>query len=133
MDIRRRAERTSETASSDYFTGDVTAERLFEAPDPARTAAVRVTFQPGARTAWHTHPLGQTLYIVEGTGLVQRECGDIETVGVGDVVMFAPGEKHWHGASRDSMMTHIAIHERKDGNHVEWLEKVSDDQYEGRG
>ncbi|MEN3794625.1 cupin domain-containing protein [Fulvimarina sp. MAC3] len=131
MDIQRGEERSIHPAPTEYFTGDVQIERLFAAPEPARVNGARVTFQPGARTAWHTHPLGQTLYIIEGKGRVQRDCGEIEEVEVGDVVMFAPGEKHWHGATSDSAMTHIAVQERLDGSQVEWLEKVTDAEYEG--
>ncbi|RFC65331.1 cupin domain-containing protein [Fulvimarina endophytica] len=131
MDVTRAADRKTNPAPQDYFTGDVTVETLFSAPEPARAGAARVTFQPGARTAWHTHPLGQTLYITEGRGRVQRDCGDVIEVSAGDVVMFAPGEKHWHGAAKDSAMTHIAVHERQDGSTVDWLEHVTDEQYDG--
>jgi quercetin dioxygenase-like cupin family protein len=105
---------------------------LFQAPDPARAAGASVTFEPGARTAWHTHPLGQTLIVTSGHGWVRREGGPVEEIGPGDVVWFEPGEKHWHGATRDSAMSHIAIQEELDGTAVEWLEQVSDEEYEGR-
>jgi quercetin dioxygenase-like cupin family protein len=106
---------------------------LFEAPEPARGAGASVTFEPGARTAWHTHPLGQTLVIIWGMGRVQRLGGPIEEIRPGDVVWFAPGEKPWHGASPTTVMTHIAIREKLDGKAVEWMEHVSDEQYDGRG
>ena len=104
---------------------------LFQARDPARAAGASVTFEPGARTAWHTHPLGQTLIVVFGTGRVQRWGGPIEEIRPGDVIWFSPGEKHWHGASPTTAMTHIAIQEQLDGKAVEWMEKVSDEQYHG--
>jgi quercetin dioxygenase-like cupin family protein len=103
--------------------------RCFQAPDPARTAAASVTFEPGARTAWHTHPLGQTLIVTAGLGWVQREGGQVEEIRPGDVVWFAPGEKHWHGAAPTTAITHIAVQEQLDGKAVDWMEKVSDEQY----
>jgi quercetin dioxygenase-like cupin family protein len=112
-----------------YFTGTVRIDPLFQAPEPAHASAGSVTFEPGARTAWHTHPLGQTLIIVSGFGWVQREGGPIEEVHPGDVVWFPPGLKHWHGASPTTAMTHIAIQETLNGKNVDWLEKVSDEQY----
>jgi quercetin dioxygenase-like cupin family protein len=131
MEIKRKSSRQSSKGPADWFTGKVTIDPLFEAPAPARGRGASVTFQPGARTAWHTHPLGQTLIVTDGTGWVQRECGKIEEIRSGDVVWFAPNEKHWHGATRSSPMTHIAIQESLDGKVVEWLEQVSDEQYGG--
>ena len=129
MEIQRVGSKPSEKGPGGYFTGDVRIDRLFEAPEPARVAAAHVTFEPGARTAWHTHPLGQTLLITSGRGRAQRWGGPIEEVHPGDVVWFAPGEKHWHGASPAIAMTHIAVQEKLDGKTVDWLEHVSDDQY----
>ena len=117
---------------AEWFTGKVRIDPLFEAPDPARVRGASVTFEPGARTAWHTHPLGQTL-IVTRLGWVQREGGPIEEIRPGDVVWFPPGEKHWHGATPTTAMTHIAIQEALDGKVVDWMEKVSDEQYGGKG
>jgi quercetin dioxygenase-like cupin family protein len=131
MDIKRSGSQASRPGPADYFTGTVRIEPLFEAPDPARAVGASVTFQPGARTAWHTHPLGQTLIVTAGTGLAQREGGPIEQIRPGDVVWFAPGEKHWHGAGPTTAMTHTAIQERLDGNAVEWMEQVTDQQYQG--
>ena len=130
--ITRSATRETRTPPAEYFTGDVRMEPLFAPEAPARTYGVRVTFSPAARTAWHTHPLGQTLIVTAGTGRVQHWGGAVETIHVGDVVWIPPGEKHWHGAAPDTEMTHIAIHEALDGAVVEWLEKVSDAQYQGR-
>lgn len=130
MDIKRADAYQASQAPGEYFTGNVQVERLFEAAEPARSVGVRVTFQPGARTAWHTHPLGQTLIITEGHGRVQREGGPVEEVGPGDIVWFAPGEKHWHGAAPTGSMTHLAIHERLDGKTVDWMEHVTDEQYQ---
>lgn len=132
MDIKRVGSRPSGKGPSDWFTGTVRIDPLFEAPSPARAAGAAVTFEPGARTAWHTHPLGQTLIVTAGLGLVQREGGPIEEIRPGDVIWFAPGEKHWHGASATVAMTHIAIHESLDGKTVDWLEQVTDDQYSDR-
>ncbi|WP_308634101.1 (R)-mandelonitrile lyase [Paenibacillus silvisoli] len=129
MEIRRIGSQPSGKGPSDYFTGTVRIDPLIETADPARVAAASVTFEPGARTAWHTHPLGQTLIVTSGKGRVQRWGDQIEDISPGDVVWFPPGEKHWHGASPTTAMTHIAIQERLDGKAVEWLEKVSDDQY----
>ena len=131
MEIKRHDTRPSSNGSADYFTGIVRVELLFEAAAPARVRSANVTFEPGARTAWHTHPLGQTLIVTAGLGLVQRAGGPIEEIRPGDVVWFPPGEKHWHGASRKTAMTHIAIQEALDGKAVDWLEKVSDEQYGG--
>ena len=129
MDIRRNGEQPSGKGPASYFTGAVRIDPLVQTPAPARVVAASVTFEPGARTAWHTHPLGQTLIVVSGYGRVQREGGPVETVQPGDVVWFAPGEKHWHGAAPTTAMTHIAIQEALDGKVVEWLEKVSDEEY----
>src|SRR5262245_51609740 len=131
MDIKRSGSQPSTAGSADYFTGTVRVDPLFQAPDPARVVGASVTFEPGARTAWHTHPLGQTLVVTAGSGRAQRWDGPIEELHPGDVIWFAPGEKHWHGASRTTAMTHIAIQERLDGKTVEWLEKVTDEQYRG--
>ena len=131
MEIKRNDTRPSSKGPADYFTGTVRVEPLFEATAPARVRGANVTFEPGARTAWHTHPLGQTLIVTAGSGLVQRLGGPIEEIHPGDVVWFPPGEKHWHGASPKTAMTHIAIQEALDGKTVEWLEKVSDEQYGG--
>ena len=132
MDIKRAGSTPSAKGPAEYFTGTVRIDRLFESPDPARVAGASVTFEPGARTAWHTHPFGQTLIVTSGAGCAQRVGGPIERIHPGDVVSFAPGEKHWHGATATTAMTHIAIQERRDGNAVDWLEQVSDAQYEGR-
>ncbi len=129
MDITRVGSQPSAKGPADWFTGTVRIDRLFQAHEPARASAASVTFEPGARTAWHTHPLGQTLIITSGCGRVQREGGPIEEIRPGDVVWFPPGEKHWHGASPTTAMTHIAIQEHLDGKVVDWLEHVSDDQY----
>jgi quercetin dioxygenase-like cupin family protein len=130
MDITRAGSQPSSRGPAEYFTGTVRIDPLFQPKPPARTAAATVTFEPGARTAWHTHPLGQTLIVTMGAGRVQRWGGPIEDVRPGDVVWFAPGEKHWHGASPTTALTHIAIHESQDGKTVDWLEHVSDEQYQ---
>ena len=129
MDIKRNGSRPSAKGSPDWFTGAVRVDPLFQAPDPARVGGGQVTFEPGARTAWHTHPLGQTLIITAGLGWVQRHGGPVEEVRPGDVVWFPPGLKHWHGASPTTGMTHIAIQESLNGKNVDWMEKVSDEQY----
>jgi len=129
MEIRRNGSQPSGKGPAEYFTGGVRVDRLFEAPDPARAAGASVTFEPGARTAWHTHPLGQTLIVTAGCGRAQRWGGPIEEIRPGDVIWFAPGEKHWHGAAPATAVTHIAIQERLNGKTAEWLEKVSDEQY----
>lgn len=129
MEIKRVGSQPSTKGPSDYFTGTVRIDPLVQAPAPARVAAAAVTFEPGARTAWHTHPLGQTLIVTAGLGRVQRWDGQIEEIRPGDVVWFAPGEKHWHGASPTTALTHTAIQEQLDGKAVEWLEQVSDEQY----
>ncbi len=129
MDIKRNGARASNKAPVDYFTGLVKIEPLVEAPDPARVRAASVSFEPGARTAWHTHPLGQTLIVTAGLGWAQTDGGPVEEIRPGDVVWFAPGEKHWHGATATSAMTHIAIQESLNGKAADWLEQVSDAQY----
>jgi quercetin dioxygenase-like cupin family protein len=131
MDIKRADTRVAEPGPDDYFTGSVRIERLIAAGAPARVAAASVTFAPGARTAWHTHPLGQTLIVTAGRGWAQREGGPKEEIRPGEVVWFPPGEKHWHGACVDAAMTHIAVQEALDGRTVDWLEKVSEDEYAG--
>jgi len=131
MEIRRSGSQPSGTGPTDYFTGTVRLDPLMSAPEPARVAMTLVTFEPGARTAWHTHPLGQTLIVTAGCGRAQREGGPIEEIRPGDVVWFPPGEKHWHGAAPTTAMSHIAIQEKLDGSAVTWLEQVSDEQYAG--
>lgn len=131
MEIKRIGSQPSSKGPSEYFTGTVRIDPLFGAPEPARMACASVTFEPGARTAWHTHPLGQTLIVTAGFGLAQREGGAIEEIRPGDVIWFSPGEKHWHGASPLTAMTHIAIQEKLDGKPVDWMEQVSDEQYAG--
>jgi quercetin dioxygenase-like cupin family protein len=131
MEIQRAGEKPSGKGPEEYFTGTVRVDPLFSAPEPARVAGAHVTFEPGARTAWHTHPLGQTLVVTSGRGRAQKWGGPVEEIRPGDVVWFAPGEKHWHGAAPETAMTHIAIQERMDGKAVDWLEKVSDEQYLG--
>ena len=130
MDIKRSGSQPSGKGSAEYFTGSVFIDPLFEAPDPARVVGANVTFEPGARTAWHSHPLGQTLIVTEGLGRVQCWGGPIEDIRPGDVIWFAPAEKHWHGATATTAMTHIAIQERLDGKTVDWMEQVSDEQYQ---
>jgi quercetin dioxygenase-like cupin family protein len=129
MEITRIGTHPSGKGPADYFTGAVRIDPLFQAPEPARVSAGKVTFEPGARTAWHTHPLGQTLIITSGLGWVQRDGGPIEEVRPGDAVWFPPGERHWHGATPTTAMTHIAIQEWLNGTAVEWMEKVNDQQY----
>lgn len=129
MEIKRAGSQPSAKGPADWFTGTVRIDPLFSATPPARAAGAAVTFEPGARTAWHTHPLGQTLIVTFGRGLVQREGGPVEEIRPGDVVWFAAGEKHWHGAAPNNAMQHFAIQEALDGKAVEWLEKVSDEQY----
>ena len=129
MDIQKNGTRPSSVASPDYFTGTVRMDPVIEAPEPARVRSVVVTFEPGARTAWHTHPLGQTLVVVSGRGLAQSSGGPVQEINPGDTVWFEPGEKHWHGAAPNVAMTHLAIQESLDGSAVTWLEHVSDAQY----
>jgi len=132
MKIARSGSQPSNKGPSDWFTGTVRIDPLFSAPSPARVAGAAVTFEPGARTAWHTHPLGQTLIVTFGLGRAQRDGGPVEELRPGDVIWFEPGEKHWHGASPTNAMQHIAIQEALDGKAVEWLEKVTDEQYQRR-
>ena len=129
MNIQRAGSQPSAKGSADWFTGTVRVDPLFTAPDPARVNGALVTFEPGARTAWHTHPLGQTLIVTAGCGRVQRDGGPVEEIRPGDVVWFAPGEKHWHGAGPTTAMSHIAIQERLNGTSVAWQEKVDETQY----
>lgn len=131
MQIIRAGSQPSGKGPADWFTGTVRIDPLFAANAPARTAAASVTFEPGARTAWHTHPLGQTLIVTAGCGRAQREGGPVEEIRPGDIVQFAPHEKHWHGAAATTAMTHIAIHEALEGKAVDWMEQVSDEQYQG--
>ena len=130
MEIKRNGSQPSGKGPADYFTGAVRVDPLFRAADPARVVGASVTFEPGARTAWHTHPLGQTLIVTAGRGWVQCEGGPVEEIRPGDVIWFPPGEKHWHGATPTTAVTHIAIQEALDGKTVDWMEKVSDEQYQ---
>ena len=132
MDIRRAGSQPSGAGPSEYFTGTVRVDPLFEAAEPGRALGVSVTFEPCARTAWHTHPLGQTLIVTAGCGRVQRWGGEMQEIRPGDVVSIAPNEKHWHGAAPTTFMTHIAIQEKLDGKAVDWLEKVSDEHYQAQ-
>jgi quercetin dioxygenase-like cupin family protein len=127
--IKRVGSQASSKGPAEYFTGVVRIDPLIQPVDPSRVGSASVTFEPGARTAWHTHPLGQTLIVISGSGLAQTWGGPVSRIRPGDVISFPPGEKHWHGASPTTAMTHIAIHEQLDGRTVEWLEKVSDEQY----
>ena len=129
IQIKRAGSQPSSTGPADWFTGAVRIDPLFQANDPARAAGASVTFEPGARTAWHTHPLGQTLIVTAGVGWVQREGGPVEEVRPGDVVWFPPELKHWHGATPTTAMTHIAIQEQLNGKVVDWMEQVTDQQY----
>jgi len=129
MDIKRSGTQPSGKGPADWFTGPVRIDPLFDAPAPARAVGASVTFEPGSRTAWHTHPLGQTLLVTAGSGHAQRWGGPIESIKPGDVIWFAPGEKHWHGATATTALTHIAIQEKLDGRTVDWMEHVSDEQY----
>ncbi|HEY0162132.1 MAG TPA: cupin domain-containing protein [Edaphobacter sp.] len=132
MDIKRNGTQPSVKGPADWFTGTVRIDPLLQAPAPARVQGAHVTFEPGARTAWHTHPLGQTIIVTSGVGLAQRWGGPIEEIHPGDVVWFPPEEKHWHGASPANAMTHIAIQEQLDGKAVDWMEHVTDEQYSSR-
>ena len=131
MQIKRSGSQSSGKGPAEYFTGTVRIDPLFQPNEPARAVGASVTFEPGARTAWHTHPLGQTLIVMSGCGRAQRWEGPIEEIHPGDIVWFEPGEKHWHGASPTTAMTHIAIQEQQEGKAVDWMEKVSDEQYLG--
>lgn len=132
MEMKRAGSQPSMRGNAEWFTGTVRLDPLFQSPAPARAAGAMVTFEPGARTAWHTHPLGQTLIVTAGCGRAQREGGPIEEIRPGDVIWFPPNERHWHGASPSTAMTHIAVQEALDGRAVDWMEKVSDEQYNGR-
>jgi quercetin dioxygenase-like cupin family protein len=132
MEIKRAGSQPSGQGPADWFTGTVRIDPLFQPTAPARAAGAAVTFEPGARTAWHTHPLGQMLVVMAGAGRAQRWDGPIEEIRPGDVVWFPPGEKHWHGASPTTAMTHIAVQEQLEGKAVDWMEKVTDAQYQGR-
>ncbi|MBB3315721.1 quercetin dioxygenase-like cupin family protein [Rhizobium sp. BK181] len=131
MKIKRNGSDPSAKGPADYFTGTVRIDARFEGTAPARVSGATVTFEPGARTAWHTHPLGQTLIVLSGAGRAQRDGGPVEDIRAGDIIWFEPGEKHWHGASATTAVTHIAIAEALDGKVVDWMEKVSDEQYQG--
>jgi len=131
MEIKRAGSLPSAKGPAEWFTGSVRIDQPFQAADPARVGGAVVTFEPGARTAWHTHPLGQTLIVTAGCGRAQRWGGSVEEIRPGDLIWFAPGEKHWHGATPTTAMTHIAIAEKLDGKAVDWLEHVSDEQYQG--
>jgi len=129
MEIKRCGSQPSAKGPADWFTGTVRIDTPFQGSDAARVSGAIVTFEPGARTAWHTHPLGQTLIVTAGCGRAQREGSPVEEIRPGDIVWFPPGEKHWHGATATTAMTHIAIQEKLDGKVVNWMEKVSDEQY----
>lgn len=130
MQINRCGSQSSVTGPTGYFTGTVRIDAPFAGEEPARIGGATVTFEPGARTAWHTHPLGQTLVVTAGRGWVQRDGGPVEEIRSGDIVWIAPGEKHWHGATATTAMTHIAIAEKQNGSPVDWMEKVTDEQYQ---
>ncbi|WP_251977425.1 (R)-mandelonitrile lyase [Salinicola avicenniae] len=129
MDIQRNGSKPSNPGPEDYFTGTVRIDSMYQAEAPSRVTSALVTFEPGARTAWHTHPVGQTLMVTAGQGWVQRLGGPKETINPGDIVWFPPGEKHWHGATDKTAMTHLAIQEPENGSPVDWMEKVSDEDY----
>ncbi|MEO6062555.1 MAG: cupin domain-containing protein [Thermoflexales bacterium] len=131
MEIKRSGSQASGKGATEYFTGNVRIDPLNQAPEPARVGCAWVTFEPRARTAWHSHPLGQTLVVTAGCGHAQRWGGPVEVIRPGDVVWVSPGEKHWHGAAPTTGMTHIAIHEYRDGKAADWMEQVSDEQYGG--
>ena len=132
MKIKRNGSDPSAKGPADYFTGTVRIDAPFNGAAPARVGGATVTFEPGARTAWHTHPLGQTLIVLSGTGRAQRDGGPVEEIRAGDIIWFEPGEKHWHGAAAETAMSHIAIQEALNGSPVTWMEQVSDAQYSGR-
>ena len=129
MELYRLGKRETKPGSPDYFTGTVWMAPIIEAPEPARVRALRVHFEPGARTAWHTHPLGQTLYVLSGPGRFQTDGEPVQEIRAGDTIWISPGERHWHGAAPDAAMTHIAIQESLNGNHADWMEHVSDADY----
>ena len=130
MDIKRSGSQPYAKGQAEYFTGNVRIDPLFQAPDPGRASVASVTFEPGARTAWHSHPLGQTLVVTAGCGLVQNRGASIEKIRPGDVIWTSPGEEHWHGATATTAMTHISIVEQLDGKSADWMEKVSDEEYQ---
>ncbi len=130
MDIHKANSRSTTFAGTEYFTGTVMMDPIVTAPEPARVRALRVSFSPGARTNWHTHPLGQTLYIISGVGRIQKQGEAIQEILPGDTIWIAPGEKHWHGATPDHAMSHIAIQEELEGKHADWLEQVTDEEYQ---
>ncbi len=130
MNIKRNGSQPSRTGPAEYFVGSVRIDTPFQASEPARVGGAIVSFEPGARTAWHTHPLGQTLIVTSGCGWARREGGPVEEIRPGDVVWFAPGEKHWHGATATTAMSHVAIAEALDGKAVDWMEQVTDEQYQ---
>lgn len=130
MDIHKANSRPTSEANAEYFTGTVMMDPIVSAPDPACVRVARVSFSPGARTAWHTHPLGQTLYVVSGVGRIQKLGEPIQEILPGDTIWIGPGEKHWHGASAENAMCHIAIQEALDGAHIDWMEKVTDEEYQ---
>ena len=130
MDIRQAGSLATRRGNTEYFTGTVWQDVVIEAPEPARVKALIVSFEPGARTNWHTHPLGQTLHVLSGTGRVQSEGGPVREIRPGDTVWIPPGEKHWHGAAPDTSMVHLAIQEALDGQQVHWLEPVADSIYQ---
>ena len=132
MDIKRSGSQPSGKGPAEWFTGAVRIDPLLSPPDPARVAGALVTFEPGARTAWHTHPLGQTLFVVSGKGRVQTFGGPVREIRAGDVVWIPPNEKHWHGAAPETNMVHVAMQEALDGKHVEWMEHVTDEQYKAQ-
>ena len=129
MDVHKNGARPTGKASAEYFTGEVYQDPIVTAPEPARVRALRVTFMPGGRTNWHTHPLGQTLYVVSGRGLVQKQGEPVQEIKAGDTVWIAPGEVHWHGAAPDTMMVHVAFQEALDGKHIDWMHPVSEEDY----
>lgn len=129
MDIHSAIDRPTRKGPADYFTGTVWLDPIIEAPEPARVRALRVSFEPGARTAWHTHPLGQTLHVLSGIGRVQAAGGPVREIRPGDTVWIPPGEKHWHGAGPEHAMVHLAVQEALDGKAVAWLEHVTDADY----
>ena len=129
MELFPAGSRPTSRGPADYFTGTIWRETIIEAPAPARLQSGRVSFEPGARTAWHTHPLGQTLYVIAGVGRAQSAGGPVREIRAGDTVWIAPGEKHWHGAGPTTAMTHIAMQEAEGGKYVTWMEKVTDEQY----
>ncbi|MEM7774967.1 MAG: cupin domain-containing protein [Pseudomonadota bacterium] len=129
MDIFKGGSRPTQAANPEYFSGVVYSDPIVAAPEPARVRSVCVTFMPGGRTAWHTHPLGQTLYVLRGVGRVQKQGEPVREIRAGDTVWIAPDEVHWHGAAPDTMMVHVAVQEAQDGTHIVWMEHVSEEEY----